>query len=677
VLEYFNSTHGARKGLADTALKTANSGYLTRRLVDVAQDCIITGEDCGTSAGIKVRAIIDSGQVVASLASRILGRTTAEDLRDPATGQVIVKNGTLLEEKQVEEIVNAGIQELRIRSVLTCEFSNGVCGKCYGRDLARGTPVNMGEAVGVIAAQSIGEPGTQLTMRTFHIGGAAQISEQSFIESNFDGTIRIRNKAVQRNSDGELIAMSRNMVIVVVDQDGTERALHRIQYGARVKVDDGDQIKRGQRIAEWDPYTRPIMTEVEGTIAFEDLVEGQSMSETLDESTGIAKRVVIDWRTSSRAADLRPAIVIKGPAGDVLKLSRGGEARYMLAVDAVLSVEPGGKMKAGDVIARIPTEGAKTRDITGGLPRVAELFEARRPKESAVIAEIAGTVRFGRDYKNKRRITIEPNSKDEEAREYLIPKGKHIHLQDGDVIEKGDYIVEGNPAPHDILAIRGVEDLAAYLVNEIQEVYRLQGVSINDKHIEVIVRQMLQKVEITESGDSTFLVGEQIDRQEMNEANARLKEMPGKKKPAEGKPVLLGITKASLQTRSFISAASFQETTRVLTEASVQGKIDDLEGLKENVIVGRLIPAGTGAGMKRMRIAASSRDAALRAQHRAIQESLIAANSAAEEHAAELAQGPEAAIDADPLAGVTISGHGTDADAGEYLQAEAESGDKG
>jgi DNA-directed RNA polymerase subunit beta' len=337
VLEYFNSTHGARKGLADTALKTANSGYLTRRLVDVAQDCIITGEDCGTTAGIKVRAIIDSGQVVASLASRILGRTTAEDLREPATNRVIVTSGTLLEEKQVEEIVNSGIQELRIRSVLTCEFSNGVCGKCYGRDLARGTPVNMGEAVGVIAAQSIGEPGTQLTMRTFHIGGAAQISEQSFIESNFDGAIRIRNKSVQRNSDGELIAMSRNMVIAVVDASGTERALHRIQYGARVKVDEGDQIKRGQRIAEWDPYTRPIMTEVEGTIAFEDLVEGQSMSETLDESTGIAKRVVIDWRTSSRAADLRPAIVIKGPAGDVLKLSRGGEARYMLAVDAVLS----------------------------------------------------------------------------------------------------------------------------------------------------------------------------------------------------------------------------------------------------------------------------------------------------------------------------------------------------
>jgi DNA-directed RNA polymerase subunit beta' len=607
VLEYFNSTHGARKGLADTALKTANSGYLTRRLVDVAQDCIITGEDCGTTMGIKVRAIIDSGQVVASLASRILGRTAAEDVRDPTGNRVIVAGGTLIEEKQVEEIVNAGIQELRIRSVLTCEYSNGVCGKCYGRDLARGTPVNIGEAVGVIAAQSIGEPGTQLTMRTFHIGGAAQISEQSFIESNFDGTIRIRNKAVQRNSDGELIAMSRNMVIVVADQDGTERALHRIQYGARVKVDEGDRIKRGQRIAEWDPYTRPIMTEVEGTVGFEDLVEGQSMSEALDESTGIAKRVVIDWRTSSRAADLRPAIVIKGPDGEVLKLSRGGDARYMLAVDAVLSVEPGGKVKAGDVIARIPTEGAKTRDITGGLPRVAELFEARRPKESAVIAEIAGTVRFGRDYKNKRRITIEPTNKnDEEAREYLIPKGKHIHLQDGDVIEKGDYIVEGNPAPHDILAIRGVEDLAAYLVNEIQEVYRLQGVSINDKHIEVIVRQMLQKVEIDDSGETDLIQGEQVDKIEFDEINARAHEEG--KKPAQAHPVLLGITKASLQTRSFISAASFQETTRVLTEAAVNGKADTLDGLKENVIVGRLIPAGTGAVMNNLREVAGKRD---------------------------------------------------------------------
>src|ERR1700736_3803598 len=576
VLEYFNSTHGARKGLADTALKTANSGYLTRRLVDVAQDSIITIEDCGTAGGINVRAVIDAGQVVASLGVRILGRTTAEDVRDPSSHKVIVKKGTLLEEPQVDRLVTAGVQELKIRSVLTCETVTGVCGACYGRDLARGTPVNMGEAVGVIAAQSIGEPGTQLTMRTFHIGGAAQISEQSFIESNFEGTVKMKNLNVARNSDGDLIAMSRNLIIAVLDPDGTERAVHRIPYGARLKINDGEHIKRGQRMAEWDPYTRPIMTEVEGTIGFEDLVEGQSMTETLDESTGIAKRVVIDWRSGSARGqqDLRPALVIKGKDGKILKLARGGDARYMLAVDAIISVDPDAKMKAGDVIARIPTESAKTRDITGGLPRVAELFEARRPKESAVIAEISGTVRFGRDYKNKRRITIEPTNKDEEAREYLIPKGKHIHLQDGDVIEKGDYIVEGNPAPHDILAIRGVEDLAAYLVNEIQEVYRLQGVAINDKHIEVIVRQMLQKVEIDEPAETELIQGEQIDRIELDEVND-LAKAEGRK-PAKAHPVLLGITKASLQTRSFISAASFQETTRVLTEAAVNGKVDPL-----------------------------------------------------------------------------------------------------
>jgi DNA-directed RNA polymerase subunit beta' len=610
VLEYFNSTHGARKGLADTALKTANSGYLTRRLVDVAQDCIITTEDCGTSNGIKVRAIIDAGTVVASLASRILGRTTAEDVKDPASGKLIVKAGTLLGEADVDAITNAGVQELKIRSVLTCEATNGVCGACYGRDLARGTPVNMGEAVGVIAAQSIGEPGTQLTMRTFHIGGAAQISEQSFIESNFEGRIKFKSANVARNSDNDVVAMVRNMVVAVVDPDGTERAHHRIPYGARLRVEDGQQIKRGQRIAEWDPYTRPILTEVDGTIGFEDLIDGLSMSEALDESTGIAKRVVIDWRTGSsrNQQDLRPSIVIKaGKDGKLLKLSRGGEARYQMAVDAIISVDPGAQVKAGDVIARIPTESAKTRDITGGLPRVAELFEARRPKEAAIIAEIGGTVRFGKDYKNKRRITIEPTDKSEEPKEYLIPKGKHIHLQDGDVIEKGDYIVEGNPAPHDILAIRGVEELAAYLVNEIQEVYRLQGVSINDKHIEVIVRQMLQKVEIDDPGETELLQGEQLDKIELDQINARAVEAG--KKPASGHPVLLGITKASLQTRSFISAASFQETTRVLTEAAVNGKVDTLDGLKENVIVGRLIPAGTGAMMNQLREIAMKRDA--------------------------------------------------------------------
>jgi DNA-directed RNA polymerase subunit beta' len=629
VLEYFNSTHGARKGLADTALKTANSGYLTRRLVDVAQDSIITAEDCKTKGGIKARAIIDAGQVVASLGSRILGRTAAEDVKDPATGTVLVKRGTLIEEPQVEAINQGGVQEVRIRSVLTCDITNGVCAKCYGRDLARGTPVNMGEAVGVIAAQSIGEPGTQLTMRTFHIGGAAQISEQSFIESNFDGTVKIKNKNIVRNSDGDLIAMARNMAVAVVDQDGTERAVHRVPFGSRMRVDDGDAIKRGQRIAEWDPYTRPVLTEVEGVIAFEDLVEGQSMTESLDESTGIAKRVVIDWRTGSARGqqDLRPSIVIKGKDGKTAKLSRGGEARYLLAVDAVISVDPGGKIKAGDVIARIPTESAKTRDITGGLPRVAELFEARRPKEAATIAEVSGTVRFGKDYKNKRRITIESNEKGAEPVEYLIPKGKHIHLQDGDVIEKGDYIVEGNPAPHDILAIKGVEELANFLVNEIQEVYRLQGVLINDKHIEVIVRQMLQKVEVDDPGETELIQGEQMDKIELDELNARAKDEG--KKPAKGHPVLLGITKASLQTRSFISAASFQETTRVLTEAAVNGKHDTLEGLKENVIVGRLIPAGTGAMMGDLREIAGKRDSMILEEREREQAAKLAAEPAA------------------------------------------------
>src|SRR6188474_3331379 len=628
VLEYFNSTHGARKGLADTALKTANSGYLTRRLVDVAQDCIITQDDCGTKLGIKMRAIVDAGTVVASLASRILGRTTGEDLRDPATNRVVVKRGTLMEETHVDAIQQAGIQEVKIRSALTCELVNGICGKCYGRDLARGTPVNHGEAVGVIAAQSIGEPGTQLTMRTFHIGGAAQINEQSFIESNFDGKVTIKNKAIAKNGEGHLVAMVRNMVVAVTDADGTERATHRIQYGARMKVDEGDHIKRGQRIAEWDPYTRPVLTEVAGTIAFEDLVEGQSISETLDESTGIAKRVVIDWRASRGGADLRPAIVVKGKDGKVLKLARGGDARYMLSVDGILSVDVGAKVKAGDILARISTESAKTRDITGGLPRVAELFEARKPKDAAIIAEISGTIRFGRDYKNKRRLSIEPADKSEEAREYLIAKSKTVHLQDGDIVEKGDFIVEGNPAPHDILAIKGIEELAAYLVNEIQEVYRLQGVLINDKHIEVIVRQMLQKIEVTDQGDTDMISGEQVDKIEFDALNLKAKEEG--KKPATGTPVLLGITKASLQTRSFFSAASFQETTRVLTEAAVNGKHDTLDGLKENIIVGRLIPAGTGGMVTRIRQVATHRDELI------LEERKRAADLASAEAAAEL-----------------------------------------
>ena len=606
VLEYFNSTHGARKGLADTALKTANSGYLTRRLVDVAQDSIINEEDCGSEAFITARPLIDAGEVITSLGTRILGRIPVEDVVDPATGEVIVPRNAEVMEEHIDVIEAAGIQEMRIRSVLTCETKFGVCCKCYGRDLARGTPVNMGEAVGVIAAQSIGEPGTQLTMRTFHIGGTAQVLDQSFVETNHDGLISIRNKDVVKDSGGKLVVMGRNVALVVSDDQGNERAVHKLTYGSRLFVDDGDTVKRGMRLAEWDPYTRPMMTEVDGIVEFEDVVDGVSVNEVTEESTGITNRVVVDWRSSPRGVDLKPAIVIRDKKGEVLKLKRGGEARYLLSVDAILSVDPGSKISSGDVLARNPLESAKTRDITGGLPRVAELFEARRPKDHAIIAEISGTVEFGRDYKNKRRIRIVPEDDTMDPSEYLIPKGKHLPVQEGDFIEKGEYLLDGHPAPHDILAIKGVEELASYLVNEIQEVYRLQGVGINDKHIEVIVRQMLQKVEISDAGDSSLLSGEQLDRTELDSINAAL-EADGKK-PASGNPVLLGITKASLQTRSFISAASFQETTRVLTDAAVMGKSDTLEGLKENVIVGRLIPAGTGGTLSRFKEIADKRD---------------------------------------------------------------------
>ena len=631
VLEYFNSTHGARKGLADTALKTANSGYLTRRLVDVAQDSIITEYDCGTEDGLSITPVVDAGEVIVSLAHRALGRTACEDVLDPQSGETIVKAGELIEEQHIEPIEQAHLSEIKIRSVLTCNTVNGVCAKCYGRDLARGTPVNMGEAVGVIAAQSIGEPGTQLTMRTFHIGGTAQIAEQSFIESNFDGSVQIRNRNVVMDSNGSLIAMARNVQVVVLDDEGKERAIHRINYGARLRVDDGDKITRGQRIAEWDPYTRPILTEIDGVVAYEDLVDGVSMAETADESTGITKRLVTDWRANPRGSDLRPALAVADADGTVQKLERGGDARYLLSVDAVLSVEPGAEVKAGDVLARIPLESAKTRDITGGLPRVAELFEARRPKDHAIIAEVSGTVQFGRDYKNKRRIMIQPEEEGADASEYLIPKGRHLQVQEGDFIEKGEYLLDGNPAPHDILAIKGVAELAAFLVNEIQDVYRLQGVSINDKHIEVIVRQMLQKVEVTDPGDSDYLKDEQIDRIDFDAVNEAL--VAEGKAPAQAVPVLLGITKASLQTRSFISAASFQETTRVLTEAAVQGKVDTLDGLKENVIVGRLIPAGTGALMNKMRHVASQRDNLILAERR--RQAALAAEAAEAESVVE------------------------------------------
>ncbi|MBX3146095.1 MAG: DNA-directed RNA polymerase subunit beta', partial [Gemmatimonadales bacterium] len=487
----------------------------------------------------------------------------------------------------------------RIRSVLTCESTNGVCGSCYGRDLARGTPVNMGEAVGVIAAQSIGEPGTQLTMRTFHIGGAAQINEQSFIESNFDGTVRFKGNSA-KNSENETVAMVRNMVVSVLDADGTERAHHRIPYGARLKVADGDKIKRGQRIAEWDPYSRPVLTEVEGEIGFEDMVDGQSLSETVDEATGIAKRVVTEWRTGSgkNQVDLRPSVVIKGKDGKVIKLARGGDARYQLSVDSILSVEPGAHVKAGDVLARISTEGAKTRDITGGLPRVAELFEARRPKDPATMSEIDGIVKFGEIKRGKREIFVYPMTADkvidekEPPQVYEVPAGKHLRVHEGDRVRAGDRLTEGPVNPHEILLIKGPRAVQEYLLNEIQEVYRLQGVRIADKHCGVIVKQMLQKVRITDPGDTSFLEAEAVDKLSFREENERV--IRRKLTPATAEPLLLGITKASLTTQSFVSAASFQETTRVLTDAAIRGAKDDLRGLKENIIIGHLIPAGTG-----------------------------------------------------------------------------------
>jgi DNA-directed RNA polymerase subunit beta' len=663
VLEYFNSTHGARKGLADTALKTANSGYLTRRLVDVSQDCVIVEDDCKTERALEMRAIIQGGSVIASLAERILGRTTAEDIVDAATGELIVKSGTLLDEPMVKAIEEAEVQVAKIRSPLVCEAEQGVCGTCYGRDLARGTPVNIGEAVGVIAAQSIGEPGTQLTMRTFHIGGAAQVNETSHLESISDGTVNYRDMPTIVDKRGRRLSLARSGEMVVVDPAGRERAIHRVPYGTVLMIEDGAKVAEGQRLAEWDPFTLPIITEQSGIVRYQDLAEGKTMEERVDDATGIAQRVVTEYRSAGRAKkeDLRPRLTLLGEEAG----SKGEEteaARYMLAPGTTLSVEDGQRVEAGDILARASREAAKTRDITGGLPRVAELFEARIPKDNAIIAKISGRIEFVRDYKAKRKIAIIP----EEGNpvEYLVPKTKVIDVQEGDFVKKGDTLISGSPNPHDILEVMGVEALAEYLVAEIQEVYRLQGVKINDKHIEVIVRQMLQKVEITDGGDTTLLPGEQLDFEEMNEVNSKL---PKGKQPAVGNPVLLGITKASLQTRSFISAASFQETTRVLTQAAVEGKQDTLIGLKENVIVGRLIPAGTGAGMNRLRVTATSRDAAIRSQWRKAQESLITARTAEEEHAAELAQGPEAAIGDDPLARMEGETHGTDADAGDYL----------
>ncbi len=618
VLEYFNSTHGARKGLADTALKTANSGYLTRRLVDVAQDCIITELDCGTTEGLTMSAIVDGGNVIENLAERILGRTLIEDLMHPLTGELMIKGGEIIDEEMAEAIETAGVDKIIVRSPLTCSTVTGICGKCYGRDLARGTKANVGEAVGVIAAQSIGEPGTQLTMRTFHIGGAAQRgAEQSSIEAIHAATIQVVNRNVVIDSNGVPVVMARNCEIVLIDENNRERARHRLPYGARILADEGASVQPGDRMAEWDPYTLPIITEAEGVAHYVDLTEGIAMREVTDEATGISSRVVVDWRQQPRGADLRPRITLRDEAGEVVVLPNGTEARYYMSVDAVLSVTDGQKVQAGDVLARIPRESSKTRDITGGLPRVAELFEARKPKDHAILSESSGRVEFGRDYKTKRRIIVRDQDDQDVTTEYLIPKGRHVAVREGDYVEKGDLLMEGNAVPHDILNVLGVAALAEYLVNEVQEVYRLQGVKINDKHIEVIVRQMLQKVEITDPGDSMFLIGEQVDRTEFDQANAKVIKEEGAR-PAQARPVLLGITKASLQTQSWISAASFQETTRVLTEASTGGKVDTLNGLKENVIVGRLIPAGTGSYMRQIRRVAQDRDRALQAEREAL-----------------------------------------------------------
>ncbi len=521
---------------------------------------------------------------------------------------VVVRKGELIDERLADAVEAAGVQTFQMRSPLTCESEDGICAQCYGRDLARGTRVNPGEAVGIIAAQSIGEPGTQLTMRTFHIGGIAQGGSQSFQEASIGGKIAFRSENLLKNKDGDFIAMGRNTEILVLDEVGVERASHKISYGSKMHVKAGATVKRGDKLFEWDPYTLPIIAEKNGQVKFVDLTAGISVRDETDDATGISQKIVSDWRAAPKGNELKPEIILIDPVtGDAVRLSNGNPEVHAMSVDAILSVEDGQDVKAGDVLARIPREGAKTKDITGGLPRVAELFEARRPKDHAIIAEIDGHVRFGKDYKNKRRITIVPTDETLEPIEYMIPKGKHIPVAEGDFIQKGEYIMDGNPAPHDILQILGVEALADYLIDEVQDVYRLQGVKINDKHIEVIVRQMLQKWEISESGGTTLLKGEQVDKQEFDEENA--KSVAEGREPAKGGPILLGITKASLQTRSFISAASFQETTRVLTEAATQGKRDKLIGLKENVIVGRLIPAGTGGATHQIKRVAHERDA--------------------------------------------------------------------
>jgi DNA-directed RNA polymerase subunit beta' len=592
VLEYFNSTHGARKGLADTALKTANSGYLTRRLCDVAQDVQITKAECDPKkrSSVYISEIIEGGNILVSLSERVLGRVIAENIKNPVTGEVIIKKDKLIDELDCEKIDAAGVKSVNVYSVITCASRKGVCQVCYGRDLARGKLVSIGEAVGMIAAQSIGEPGTQLTMRTFHVGGTAQIKEESQIILQTKGKLNIINKNLIEDSKKNIIVMGRNTQLSIEDDNGRQLAIYKVNYGSKLFFKDGDLVEKGKKVAEWDPYTLPVIAETSGIVNYMDLMEGSSLTETLDDATGLSSKSVTDWKSASKNSELKPRITLRNEKGEIIKKADGNEARYYLVPDTILSVKDGQKISAGDVLARLPKETSKTKDITGGLPRVAELFEARKPKDSAIIAENDGVIEFGKEVRGKQKISIV--STNGETSNYLIPKGKHVNFNQGEKIKKGEYLLDGAPLPHDILRVLGVEKLTEYFITEVQEVYRLQGVVINDKHIETIVRQMLKRVEIKDAGDSDLLTGEVIDLLDINVINDKLREE--KKKPAIFERVLLGITKASLQTNSFISAASFQETTRVLTDASIKGKIDTLEGLKENVIVGRLVPAGTG-----------------------------------------------------------------------------------
>ncbi len=591
-LEYFNSTHGARKGLADTALKTASSGYLTRRLCDVAQDLTITAPKCTKKCGsIKLTEVLEGGNIMVSLSERALGRVVAKDVKNPLTGEVLIKKDQMIDEAGCEKIDSAGVKSLNVYSVMTCGMKEGVCATSYGRDLSRGKMVHVGEAIGMISAQSIGEPGTQLTMRTFHVGGTASVKQDSQIVSNNDGKLKIVNTNLLIDSKKNLIVMGRNTELSIEDDNGLQVASYKVPYGSKLFFENGDKVKKGSKICEWDPYTTPVIAEKDGIANYVDLIDGVSIAETTDDATGISTKAVVDWKTQSKNTDLKPRITLRDSKGNVVKKADDNEARYYLVPDSILSVKDGQKISAGDVIARLPKETTKTKDITGGLPRVAELFEARKAKDSAIIAENDGKVIFGKEVRGKQRVTIESENGDTSS--YLIPKGKHINFNQGEKIKKGEYLLDGQPLPHDILRILGIEELTEYFVNQVQDVYRLQGVIINDKHIEVILRQMLKKIEVKVQGDSTYLPGEIVDRIKFENTNEQL--VKDGKNPAVGERVLMGITKASLQTESFISAASFQETTRVLTDAAIKGKVDKLSGLKENVIVGRLVPAGTGS----------------------------------------------------------------------------------